>query len=76
MYRFSVLYKPYNNLYFKGGVSSNRLDRISGDQLRRNLFNDMGFGVGYAFDEEVFDKSVTDISATKIRKEMREKGDL
>ena len=35
-----------------------------------------GRGVGYAFDEEVFDKSVTDISATKIRKEMREKGDL
>ena len=35
-----------------------------------------GRGVGYVFDEEVFDKSVTDISATKIRKEMREKGDL
>ena len=55
VYRFSVLYKPYNNLYFKGGVSSTRLDRISGDQLRRNLFNDMGFGVGYAFDNIIID---------------------
>ena len=55
VYPVSVLYKPYNNLYFKGGVSSNRLDRISGDQLRRNLFNDMGFGVGYAFDNIIID---------------------
>ena len=35
-----------------------------------------GRGVGYAFEEEVFEKSITDISATKIRKEMRKKGDL
>ena len=35
-----------------------------------------GRGVGYAFEEETFDKSITDISATKIRKDMREKGDL
>ena len=35
-----------------------------------------GRGVGYTFEEESFDKSITDISATKIRKEMREKGDL
>ncbi len=35
-----------------------------------------GRGVGYVFEEEVFDKSITDISATKIRKELREKGEL
>ena len=35
-----------------------------------------GRGVGYVFEEEAFDKSITDISATKIRKDMREKGDL
>ena len=35
-----------------------------------------GRGVGYSFDEEVFDESVTSISATQIRKEMREKGEL
>ena len=35
-----------------------------------------GRGVGYVFEEEVFDKSITDISATKIRMKMREEGDL
>ena len=35
-----------------------------------------GRGVGYVFEEEAFDESITDISATKIRKEMRDSGDL
>ena len=35
-----------------------------------------GRGVGYVFEEEVFDNSITDISATKIRKQMREEGKL
>ena len=35
-----------------------------------------GRGVGYKFDEEVFEEAITDISATKIRKEMRDKGTL
>ena len=35
-----------------------------------------GRGVGYAFEEETFDSSITEISATKIRKELREKGKL
>ncbi|MDA9027835.1 MAG: cytidyltransferase [SAR86 cluster bacterium] len=35
-----------------------------------------GRGVGYKFEEEVFDEAITDISATKIRKEMRDKGTL
>tara|TARA_B100000886_G_scaffold17517_1_gene11256 strand:+ start:459 stop:851 length:393 start_codon:yes stop_codon:yes gene_type:complete len=35
-----------------------------------------GRGVGYVFEEEIFDESVTQISATKIRKKMREEGDL
>jgi hypothetical protein len=35
-----------------------------------------GRGVGYAFEEEVFDKSVTEISATKIRQKLREEGKL
>ena len=35
-----------------------------------------GRSVGYVFEEEVFDKSITDISATKIRKQLREKGEL
>jgi hypothetical protein len=35
-----------------------------------------GRGVGYVFEQEVFDEAVHSISATKIRKELREKGDL
>ena len=35
-----------------------------------------GRGVGYKFEEEVFEEAITDISATKIRKEMRDKGTL
>ena len=35
-----------------------------------------GRGVGYTFEEESFDKSITDISATKIRKKLREDGKL
>jgi hypothetical protein len=35
-----------------------------------------GRGVGYVFDEEVFDDEVSSISATNIRKDMREKGEL
>ena len=35
-----------------------------------------GRGVGYTFEEEVFDESITEISATKIRKKLREEGRL
>ncbi len=35
-----------------------------------------GRNVGYAFEEETFDQSITNISATKIRKEMRKKGEI
>ena len=35
-----------------------------------------GRGVGYAFDEEVFDEATHSISATKIRKKMRDEGKL
>ena len=35
-----------------------------------------GRGVGYSFEEEIFDKSITEISATKIRGDMRKKGVL
>jgi hypothetical protein len=35
-----------------------------------------GRGVGYSFEEEKFDKSVTEISATKIRQRLRETGKL
>ncbi len=30
-----------------------------------------GRGVGYVFEEEIFDESITSISATKIREKLR-----
>ena len=42
-----------------------------------NIINiSYGRGVGYAFEEETFDDETRSISATKIRKELREKGEL
>ena len=35
-----------------------------------------GRGVGYVFEEEVFEESIEEISATKIRKKMRDEGTL
>ena len=35
-----------------------------------------GRGVGYVFEEEIFDKEISSISATKIRSSLREKGEL
>ena len=35
-----------------------------------------GRGVGYVFEQEIFEKSITDISATKIRKQLRDEGKL
>ena len=35
-----------------------------------------GRGVGYIFEEETFDDSISNISATKIRKDMRDKGEI
>jgi nicotinamide mononucleotide adenylyltransferase len=35
-----------------------------------------GRGVGYVFEEEVFKEEIASISATKIRAELREKGEL
>ena len=35
-----------------------------------------GRGVGYVFEEEIFDNDITSISATKIRKKMRNEGKL
>ena len=35
-----------------------------------------GRGVGYIFEEEIFDETITSISATKIRSKLREEGKL
>ena len=35
-----------------------------------------GRGVGYILEEEIFEEDIESISATKIRKKMREEGEL
>ena len=35
-----------------------------------------GRGVGYVIEEEIFDKSISEISATKIRQQLRDEGKL
>ena len=35
-----------------------------------------GRGVGYAFEEETFEESITSVSGTKIRSQLRKTGDL
>ena len=35
-----------------------------------------GRGVGYVFEQEVFEDSITNISATKIREKLRQEGEL
>tara|TARA_Y100000389_G_scaffold146_1_gene113 strand:- start:433 stop:822 length:390 start_codon:yes stop_codon:yes gene_type:complete len=68
-------------------VCKNIEDGLAKDNLHRgqeyeimlvpNIVNiTYGRGVGYKFEEEVFEEAITDISATKIRKEMRDKGTL
>ena len=51
LYLLTVLYKTSNNLYIKGGASTNRFERNSGSQLFKNILNDIGFGFGYEFDD-------------------------
>jgi hypothetical protein len=42
-----------------------------------NIINiSYGRGVGYVFEEEVFEDSITNISATKIREKLRKDGEL
>ena len=42
-----------------------------------NIVNiSFGRGVGYVFEEEKFEEEITSISATQIRKRLREKGKL
>ena len=68
-------------------VCQNIADGLAEDDFQRgvdyeimlvpNIVNiTYGRGVGYVFEEEVFEESSTDISATNIRKEMRETGNL
>ena len=76
-----------DNPFDREAVCKNIEDGLAKDNFHRgqeyeimlvpNIVNiTYGRGVGYKFEEEVFEEAITDISATKIRKEMRDKGTL
>ena len=68
-------------------VCKNIEDSLSKDGFKRgteyeiilvpNIVNiTYGRGVGYTIEEEIFDDTIESISATKIRRKMRDEGDL
>ena len=68
-------------------VCKNIEDGLSSDGYQRGLEYEImlvpnivnityGRGVGYVFEEETFEDSIEEISATQIRQRMREKGEL
>ena len=68
-------------------VCKNIEDSLSNDGFKRgneyeimlvpNIVNiTYGRGVGYTIEEEIFDDTIESISATKIRRKMRDEGDL
>jgi len=54
-YHLSALYTTKNNINIKSGISSNRFDRINSNQLSKDIFNDIGIGIGYEFDNLILD---------------------
>ena len=76
-----------NNPFNWETVCKNIEDNLSNDGFKRgneyeimlvpNIANiTYGRGVGYTIEEETFDDSIESISATKIRRKMRDEGDL
>jgi FAD synthase len=52
-------------------------ETVCKNMLVPNIVNiTYGRGVGYVFEEEVFEDSITNISATKIREKLRQDGEL
>ena len=54
-YHLSALYIAKNKINLKGGISSNRSDRINSNQLSKDIFNDIGIGIGYEIDNLTLD---------------------
>ena len=55
-------------------LSAEKIMKLCWSQIFVNIT--YGRGVGYAIEEEEFDKSISEISATKIREEMKMDGKL
>jgi len=60
----SFLYKLSIKSYVKAGISSNRLNRITGNSFAKNIMNDIGFGFGYDFDDFYIDFNIYSYSNT------------
>ena len=76
-----------DNPFDWNAVCSNIEEGLLKDGYKRNIEYEImlvpnitnisyGRGVGYVFEEEIFDSSITEISATKIRKQLRKEGKL
>ena len=76
-----------DNPFFWVSVFKNIEDVLIKDDFKRgvdyeimlvpNIVNiSYGRGVGYILEEEIFEEDIESISATKIRKKMREEGEL
>ena len=76
-----------DNPFDWGSVCKNIEDGLIKDGFKRgvdyeimlvpNIINiSYGRGVGYILEEEIFEEDIESISATKIRKKMREEGEL
>ena len=76
-----------DNPFDWGAVCKNIEDGLIKDGFKRgvdyeimlvpNIVNiSYGRGVGYILEEEIFEEDIESISATKIRKKMREEGEL
>ena len=76
-----------DNPFDWGSVCKNIEDGLIKDGFKRgvdyeimlvpNIVNiSYGRGVGYILEEEIFEEDIESISATKIRKKMREEGEL
>ena len=46
----SFVNKNNNNIFFRGGISTNKFNRMRGKQFISNILNDVGFGFGYEMD--------------------------
>jgi len=63
-HHFSALYMIKNNIFIKGGISSNRIHRIKSNQFIDGILNDIGMGVGYEFENLVIDFNLYTYSNT------------
>ncbi len=55
---FSGIYTVSNEIYIRGGVSSNKLDLMTDISFLKNAFSDFGIGIGYRTSELNLDMNI------------------